>query len=184
MSKHYDLIAIGGGSGGLSVAERAASYGARCAVIESDRLGGTCVNRGCVPKKFMWFGADIAHALDDAPAFGFRLGVEDFSWSDLCSARDKYVGNINTWYDGYLKDSNIDVIHGHAGFVDAHTIEVDGQSYTADHIVIAPGGTPVVPPIPGHEHGITSDGFFELSQQPKQAVIVGGGYIAVELPAC
>ena len=181
MSTHYDLIAIGGGSGGLSVAERAASYGANCAVIESEQLGGTCVNRGCVPKKFMWFGADIAHALEDAPAFGFRLGVEDFSWAQLCQARDKYVSNIVNWYDGYLKDSNIDNIHGTASFVDAHTVAVNGEHYSADHIVIAPGGTPVVPPVPGAELGITSDGFFELKQQPGRAVIVGGGYIAVEL---
>jgi len=181
MKKHYDLIAIGGGSGGLSVAERAASYGAKCAVVEFDRLGGTCVNRGCVPKKFMWFGADIAHALEDAPAFGFRLGVEDFNWQHLCNARDKYVGNINSWYNGFLKDSNIDHLNGRASFVDAHTIAVNGKHYRADHIVISPGGTPVVPPVPGCEHGITSDGFFELEEQPKRAVIVGGGYIAVEL---
>ena len=181
MSNHYDLIAIGGGSGGLSVAERAASYGARCAVIEGDRLGGTCVNRGCVPKKFMWFGAELAHALDDAPAFGFRLGVEDFSWQDLCKARDKYINNINTWYGGYLKDSDIVHIDGFARFIDKNTVEVDGTQYTADHIVIAPGGTPVVPPVPGCELGITSDGFFELKEQPKNVVIVGGGYIAVEL---
>lgn len=181
MSKDYDLIAIGGGSGGLSIAERAASYGARCAVIEADRLGGTCVNRGCVPKKFMWFGADIAHALDDAPAFGFRLGVEDFSWPDLCKARDKYVTNINNWYDGYLQDSNIEVIRGRASFVEPHILSVNGEHYRAEHICIAPGGTPIVPPVPGHEHGITSDGFFELTAQPRQVVIVGGGYIAVEL---
>ena len=181
MSKKYDLIAIGGGSGGLSVAERAASYGARCAVIERDRLGGTCVNLGCVPKKFMWFGADIAHALDDAPAFGFRVGEEEFNWADLCHARDKYVGNIVHWYDGYLADSGIDHISGSASFIDAHTIAVDGQTYTADHIVIAPGGTPIVPPIQGAEHGITSDGFFGLKQRPNRAIIVGGGYIAVEL---
>jgi glutathione reductase (NADPH) len=181
MSRHYDLIAIGGGSGGLSVAERAASYGARCAVVEEGRLGGTCVNLGCVPKKVMWFAAGIAHTLDAAPAYGFRLGVEEFNWPHLVKARDKYLRNINAWYTTYLADSNIDHLQGHAQFVDAHTLAVDGERYTADHICIAPGGTPSVPELPGAELGITSDTFFVLEQQPRRVAIVGGGYIAVEL---
>ncbi|VAW75668.1 Glutathione reductase [hydrothermal vent metagenome] len=181
MSQHYDLIAIGGGSGGLSVAERAARYGARCAVIEKGPLGGTCVNVGCVPKKVMWFGASIAHTLKDASHYGFKLGEYSFSWDALKTARDDYVHGINDWYHTYLADSNIDELVGVARFVDEHTLEVDGQQYTADHIVIAPGGAPMMPDTPGAELGISSDGFFELKDLPRRVAVVGSGYIAVEL---
>lgn len=182
MERHYDLIAIGAGSGGLSAAERAAEYGARCAIVErDDRLGGTCVNRGCVPKKVMWFAADVAHALDAAPGYGFTLGERDFDWAHLVAARERYIQGINDWYGNYLADSKIDLIRGSARFVDAHTLEVGGERYSADHIVIAPGGQPDVPEVPGAEHGLTSDGFFELEDQPRRVVVVGAGYIAVEL---
>jgi len=181
MPKHYDLIAIGGGSGGLSVAERAAAHGAKCAVIEAARIGGTCVNVGCVPKKAMWNAASIAHVLHDAPDYGFDVDLKGFDWARLKAARDKYVGGINGWYHAYLQDSDIDELAGHARFVDARTVEVGGEQLTADHIVIAPGGRPVVPGLPGAEHGITSDGFFELDHLPKRVAVVGAGYIAVEL---
>lgn len=181
MSRHYDLIAIGGGSGGLSAAERAARYGARCAVIEKGPLGGTCVNVGCVPKKVMWFGASIAHTLEDAAHYGFQVGETAFDWKSLKKKRDDYVHGINDWYHTYLADSNIDEIVGEARFVDAHTLEVDGQQYTADHVVIAPGGAPLLPDTPGVEFGITSDGFFELEDLPRRVAVVGSGYIAVEL---
>jgi len=181
MGNHYDLIAIGGGSGGLSAAERGALYGKKCAVVEQARLGGTCVNVGCVPKKVMWFGAGIAHALEDAKDYGFDVDVKGFDWGELVKRRENYIGGINDWFHTYLKDSNIDEIVGTARFIDAHTLEVEGKHYTADHIVIAPGGTPVIPELPGAEHGIDSNGFFALTEQPKRAVIVGAGYIAVEL---
>ncbi len=181
MTKHYDLIAIGGGSGGLSAAERAARYGARCAVVEAGRLGGTCVNVGCVPKKVMWYGAEIASMLRDATDYGFDIEQRGFDWNRLKQRRDNYVNNINSWYHTFLADSNIDELQGHARFVDAHTLEVAGEHYTADHIVIAPGSYSVVPSIEGAEQGITSDGFFELEQQPKRVAVVGSGYIAVEL---
>ena len=181
MSRHYDLIAIVGGSGGLSVAERAARYGARTAVVERGRLGGTCVNVGCVPKKVMWFGASIAHMLHDAAGYGFDIGEHGFDWTKLKSARDNYVNGINDWYHTYLSDSDIAELTGEARFVDGHTIEVAGKQYTADHIVIAPGGAPLVPDTEGAEYGITSDGFFELEQLPCRVAVVGSGYIAVEL---
>jgi glutathione reductase (NADPH) len=136
MNQHYDLIAIGGGSGGLSVAERAARYGARCAVIEKGPLGGTCVNVGCVPKKVMWFGAGIAHTLEDAGHYGFRLADTAFDWNVLKKKRDDYVHGINDWYHTYLADSDIDEIVGEARFVDAHTLEVAGQYYTADQYIL------------------------------------------------
>jgi len=179
--KHYDLIAIGGGSGGLSVAERAAGHGARCAVVEDHRLGGTCVNQGCVPKKVMWYAASLAHSLAAAPDYGFDIEQRGFDWSLLKQRRDAYVADINDWYRRYLADSAIDRIDGTARFVDARSIEVAGRRYRADHIVIASGGQPLVPEVEGAELGLTSDGFFELEQQPRRVAIIGAGYIAVEL---
>lgn len=181
MTQHYDLIAIGAGSGGLSAAERAAEYGQKTAVIETGKLGGTCVNVGCVPKKVMWFGAHLADALKDMPGYGFDVSLNQFDWGKLVAAREQYIKGINDWYGQYLKDSNIDLIQGQARFVGDHTLEVGGQRYTAQHIVIAPGGYPLVPDIPGAELGITSDGFFALQQQPQRVAVVGAGYIAVEL---
>lgn len=181
MTQHYDLIAIGGGSGGLSVVERAARYGARCALIETERLGGTCVNRGCVPKKIMWYGASLAHRLEEAASYGFRLQRPGFDWKALKTARDQHIQGINDWYVTYLADSDVALIRGFARFVDNHTVEVNGERYSADHIVIASGGRPSVPELPGAELGITSDGFFELDECPQRVVLVGSGYIAVEL---
>ncbi|HEY9147568.1 MAG TPA: FAD-dependent oxidoreductase, partial [Gammaproteobacteria bacterium] len=181
MSKHYDLLAIGGGSGGLSAAERAAMYGKKAAVVEMAKMGGTCVNVGCVPKKVMWNAASVAHTLRDAQGYGFDVMLNDFDWGALVKGREAMIQGINDWYGNYLTDSNIDWLKGQAKFVDAHTLEVNGEHYTADHIVISPGGRPMVPEIPGAEHGITSDGFFALTEQPKRVAVVGAGYIAVEL---
>jgi glutathione reductase (NADPH) len=177
----YDLIALGAGSGGLSVVERAASYGQRCAVIERGRMGGTCVNVGCVPKKIMWFGANLADMIEDADSYGYDLTRNGFDWSRLVAKREKYIDGINNWYHGYLKDLGIDEIVGEASFVDANTVEVGGKQYTARDITIATGTQPTLPDIPGVEHAITSDGFFALRQQPDRVAIVGSGYIAVEL---
>ena len=179
--QHYDLLVIGGGSGGLSVAKRAARYGARCAIIEAGRLGGTCVNLGCVPKKIIWYAANLAHALDDATGYGFQVDYFGFNWKKLQEARDTYIRNINDWYIGYLGEDQIDLLRGLGRFVDAHTLEVNGARYRADHIVIATGGRPTVPQLPGAELGITSDAFFALASCPLRTTIVGGGYIAVEL---
>ncbi|MDJ0863031.1 MAG: glutathione-disulfide reductase [Gammaproteobacteria bacterium] len=181
MSKHYDLIAIGGGSGGLSVAERAARHGAECALVEVDELGGTCVNLGCVPKKVMWNAASIAHGLADAVDYGFQIEKKAFLWQRLQAKRENYIGSINDWYHTYLADSNISEIQGHARFLDNHRIEVAGEEYSADHLVIAPGSRPMVLDVPGAALGITSDGFFDLEDCPGRVAIVGGGYIGVEL---
>ena len=192
MSKHYDLISIGAGSGGLSIAERAASYGAKVAVIENKELGGTCVNVGCVPKKVMWYAAGLAHGLQDAQDYGFNINLEGeggkLNWEKLVAKRDNFIGGILDWYDGYLGDAGVDVINGAAKFIDNKTIEVDGdngtETYTADNIVIATGGRPIIPTdIEGAERGIDSDGFFQdLDEvQPQKVVVVGGGYIALEL---
>ena len=179
--QEYDVIALGAGSGGLSVVERAAQYGAKCMVIESGKIGGTCVNVGCVPKKVLWNAASVAHALHDAAGYGFTVGAHQFDWHDLKQKRDQYIQTINTWYSGYLTDNKVDFVAGHAQFVDQHTVQVNSVAYRAKHIVIATGGRPLIPDVPGAEHGISSDGFFELTDQPKRVVVVGAGYIAVEI---
>ena len=181
MTTHYDLIAIGGGSGGLSIAERAAKYGAKCAVIEKGKMGGTCVNRGCVPKKVMWYAASVAETIKQSNGYGFDVEQKGFDFEKLVTKRENMISGINSWYHTFLKDSDIDEIVGDATFVNSNTVAVDGKHYTADHIVIAPGGQPMVPDVEGAELGITSDGFFELTQQPKRVAIVGSGYIAVEI---
>lgn len=181
MSRHYDLIAIGGGSGGIAVAIRAAKYGAKCAVIEAGKLGGTCVNRGCVPKKVTWYAADIAHTLHDAPDYGFETALSTIDWAQLKKARDTYLARLNTIYRSNLDGSNVDIVEGMAHFVDENTLAVSDTEYTADHIVIATGGKPILPVLPGAELGITSDGFFEMDKLPERVAIVGAGYIAVEL---
>ncbi|SFV68526.1 Glutathione reductase [hydrothermal vent metagenome] len=181
MKKHYDMIAIGAGSGGLSAVERAAEYGKKCLVIEEKKVGGTCVNVGCVPKKVMWFAANTAMQIKNAQGFGFDVEQKGFSWEELVKGRDGYINGITNWYDGYLEKLGINYIHGHAKMVNENTIEVNGEQISAEHIVLSPGGEPFVPNIEGANLGITSDGFFELKQQPKKVVIVGGGYIGVEL---
>ena len=136
MSTHYDLIAIGAGSGGLSVVERAAEYGAKTAVIEVGELGGTCVNVGCVPKKIMWYGAGLAHALSDAEDYGFEVTRGKLDWTKLIAKRDNYIGNINDWYqDSFLAERNINLIRGFAHFIDDHTLEVDGKTFPVWHYV-------------------------------------------------
>jgi len=179
--QHYDLIAIGGGSGGLAIAEQAAGFGRKVAVIEAGSIGGTCVNNGCVPKKLMWYAANLAHAVDDASGFGIPAQRGKTDWQQLVDGRDRYVSNINAYWTGYVANQGIDHIEGHARFVDAHTVEVNGGRYTADHIVIATGSRPIVPPLPGAGLGITSDGFFALREQPQRVAVIGGGYISVEL---
>lgn len=181
IKKHYDFIAIGGGSGGIASANRAAMHGAKCAIIEAKALGGTCVNVGCVPKKAMWHGAQIAEALKFAPDYGFQINQFNFDWQQLIATREAYIERIHASYDRVLSNNKVDVINGFARFVDNKTIEVDGNYFSANHIMIATGGFPTIPNIPGAEYGIDSDGFFALKEQPKSVIVVGAGYIAVEI---
>ncbi len=182
MSYDYDLIAIGGGSGGIALSNRAASYGARCLIIEKDvKMGGTCVNRGCVPKKAMWYAADMAHSLRDAPAYGYDIKSASFNWSEFVAKREKYISNINNFYVSSFEKNGVDTAYGLAKLVDMHTVEVNGKRYSAERIALAPGGSPTVPDIPGNELAITSDGFFELQSLPDKVLVLGAGYIAVEL---
>ena len=179
--QHYDLITIGGGSGGLAVAKKATEYGKRVAIVEGARLGGTCVNNGCVPKKVMWYAANLAHAADDAAAFGIPVSRSDTDWQTLVSGREAYIERINRSWNNTVSTHDITHIPGYARFSGANTVEVEGVEYSADHIVVATGGKPIVPPVPGAELGITSDGFFQLQSQPKRVAVIGGGYIGVEL---
>ncbi|WP_024547862.1 glutathione-disulfide reductase [Siccibacter turicensis] len=182
MTRHYDYISIGGGSGGIASINRAAMYGRKCALIEAKELGGTCVNVGCVPKKVMWHAAQIAEAIHlYGPDYGFDTTVNNFDWGKLVASRSAYIDRIHTSYETGLSKNRVDVIRGFARFVDAHTVEVNGETITADHILIATGGRPTRPAIPGAEYGIDSDGFFELPALPKRVAVVGAGYIAVEL---
>jgi glutathione reductase (NADPH) len=181
MDTHFDLIAIGGGSGGLAVAEKAAAYGKRVAVIERHKLGGTCVNVGCVPKKVMWYAANVAQDVRHASEMGVKASLEGIDWSALVQGREGFIAGILDYWNGYVAGEGITHIQGEARFVDARTLEVDGTRYSAEHLVIATGGRPIVPPVPGAELGITSDGFFALTAQPKRVCVIGGGYIGVEL---
>jgi glutathione reductase (NADPH) len=181
LTKNYDLLVIGGGSGGLAHAQRAAEYGARAAAIEYGPLGGTCVNVGCVPKKVMWYAAETRHQLEHAADYGFDVNIRGHDWAALKARRDAYVKRLNGIYKNNLDKRGVDFIAGAAGFVDAHTLAVGDQEYRADRIVIATGGRPMVPDIPGAELGIVSDDFFELEEQPKRVLVAGSGYIAVEL---
>ena len=181
MEKHFDLITIGGGSGGLAVAEKAAQYGKKVAIIEAGKMGGTCVNNGCVPKKIMWYAAHLAHAIDDAAGFGIRVHRSTTNWRQLVDGRDNYITNINRYWDGYVQNSGITRIQGYAHFNGSNKVVVNGEIYSADHIVIATGGKPIVPSVAGADLGITSDGFFQLREQPERVAIIGSGYIGVEL---
>ncbi len=181
LSNDYDLITIGGGSGGLAAAQRAAEYGRKVAVIERGPLGGTCVNVGCVPEKIMWEAAGLAHTAEYARDYGFAAEDATHDWLALKEKRDAYIQRLNGIYATNLDRRNIDCISGTAVLQDAHTVSVDGKTVTADDIIIATGGMPIVPDIPGAGLGMTSDGFFEMKQRPQRIAIVGSGYIAVEL---
>src|SRR5580693_6781207 len=179
----FDLISIGGGSGGLACAQRAAEYGARTAVIEPKRLGGTCVNVGCVPKKIMWNASGVALSLQDANDYGFDVKAGESDWGELKRKRDAYVLRLNGIYERNLAAKGVTHVRGAGRFVDAHTVLVDGRRFSARHVVIATGGKAMLPQIPGAQLGISSDGFFELESRPPRVAVVGSGYIACELAA-
>lgn len=182
VKKHFDYICIGGGSGGIASANRASRYGKKAAIIEAKDIGGTCVNVGCVPKKAMWFGAQVAEAINKYSSdYGFDVTLNNFSWAKLVESRSAYIKRIHQSYDRVLGNNGVELIKGFAKFIDNNTLDVDGDIYTAEHITIATGGRPIKPAIPGAELGINSDEFFDVTEQPKRVVVVGAGYIAVEL---
>jgi len=181
MASDFDLIVLGGGSGGLAAARRAGQHGARAAVVEFDRLGGTCVNRGCVPKKVMWYASSLAQTLADASGYGFAVDPSGHDWHALVERREAYIARLNDIYARNLERDGVVSISGRGSLIDSRTIEVEGRRYTAERILIAVGGEPAVPDVPGAELGITSDGFFGLDHCPQRLAVVGAGYIAVEL---
>ena len=179
--ERVDYLVIGGGSGGLASARRAATYGARVAVVESGALGGTCVNVGCVPKKVMWNASQIAETLELAEGYGFDVEVRGHDFAGLRRRREAYIERMRGVYDKHLTKDGVQLIRGRALLVGPHEARVGEQVISADHVLIATGSSPTFPDIPGVELGASSDGFFGLEALPKRALIVGAGYIAVEL---
>jgi len=180
MSYDFDLFVIGAGSGGVRAARFAAGFGARVAVAESRYLGGTCVNVGCVPKKLLVYGAHFAEDFEQASGFGWSLGEANFDWATLIANKNREIERLNGIYRNLLTNSGVSLFEGHARIVDAHTVEVNGQRHSTERILIATGGWPQIPDIPGREHAISSNEAFFLKQLPKRVLVVGGGYIAVE----
>ena len=180
--REYDIIAIGGGSGGIATMNRAGEHGAKAAVIEEKKLGGTCVNIGCVPKKIMWYGAQIAESIHKyGPDYGFTSTGNELDYATLRQNREAYIDRARSSYGGSFKRNGVDLIEGRAEFVDAHTVSVNGELIRAKHIVIATGAHPHIPAIPGAELGGSSDDVFAWEELPKSVAILGAGYIAVEL---
>ncbi|MCU0304320.1 MAG: glutathione-disulfide reductase [Thermoanaerobaculales bacterium] len=176
----YDLFVIGAGSGGVRAARRAAARGMRVAIAEASRLGGTCVNLGCIPKKLMFFAAGFADAFADAAGFGWRVGEPRFAWPDLIAAKDAEIARLNRAYGWMLEGVGAEVLHGRARIADRHTVELEGERFTTGAIVVATGSRPFVPEVPGAGLGVVSDAIFSLPELPRRVAIIGGGYIAVE----
>jgi glutathione reductase (NADPH) len=179
----YDFFTIGGGSGGVRASRFAAQYGARTALAEKQYLGGTCVNVGCIPKKLMSYAAHFHDDFADAKGFGWEIGTTRFDWPALIANKDREIGRLNGIYRKLLDGAGVDIFDAHATIEDAHTVLVGGRRVTSRYILIATGGHPTLPDLPGKQHGITSDQFFHMSALPRRAVVAGGGYIAVELAA-
>jgi len=180
MAFDFDLFVIGAGSGGVRAARFAAGFGARVAVAESRYLGGTCVNVGCVPKKLMVYSAHLHEDLGLAASFGWQVEQARFDWATLIGNKDREIQRLNGIYRNLLVNSGVQLLEGHARLVDAHHVDVAGIRYSAEHILIAVGGWPQRPDIPGIEHATDSNQVFHLSEQPRRVLVVGGGYIAVE----
>ncbi|VVP97417.1 Glutathione amide reductase [Pseudomonas fluorescens] len=180
MAYDFDLYVIGAGSGGVRAARFAAGFGAKVAVAESRYLGGTCVNVGCVPKKLLVYGAHFAEDFEQASGFGWSLGKANFDWATLIANKDREINRLNGIYRNLLVNSGVTLHEAHAKIVGPHEVEVNGERFTAKNILIATGGWPHIPEIPGHEHAIGSNEAFFLKELPKRVLVVGGGYIAVE----
>ncbi len=176
----YDLFVIGAGSGGVRAARIAAGHGARVGICEESRVGGTCVIRGCVPKKLLVFASQFGESFEDAPGYGWQLGASKFSWSDLIAAKDTEIDRLNQVYLRLLDHAGVDLLMGRGRFVGPHTLEVGDRRVTAKNILIAVGGRPWTPEIPGSSLGFTSDEAFHLERLPRRVLIAGAGYIAVE----
>uniref|UniRef100_A0A914UQU4 FAD/NAD(P)-binding domain-containing protein n=1 Tax=Plectus sambesii TaxID=2011161 RepID=A0A914UQU4_9BILA len=166
-TKEFDYLVLGGGSGGIASARRAAEFGTKVALIENSRLGGTCVNVGCVPKKVMYNASMHAEFIRDHADYGFNVTFHGFDWSKIKTSRDAYIRRLNSIYESNLNSSKVEIIRGTGTFTEDGSIEVNGEKYKGKHTLIAVGGYPIIPDVPGAENGITSDGFFELETLPK-----------------
>jgi glutathione reductase (NADPH) len=180
MSYDYDLLVIGAGSSGIAGAKQAARYGAKVAIVESHHLGGVCVNQGCISKKLMVYAADFAHLAEDASLYGWNIHVESFDWEKFKSVRDQEVERLRQVQQQALDQSGVEIIRSCASFLDEHSLQVGDRKLTADKILIAVGGKPLKPDLPGIEHTVTSDDIFYLAEIPKRLAIIGSGYIGVE----
>ncbi|MEE5071133.1 glutathione-disulfide reductase [Pseudomonas alliivorans] len=180
MAYDFDLFVIGAGSGGVRAARFAAGFGAKVAVAESRYLGGTCVNVGCVPKKLMVYSSHFSEDFEHAKGFGWSLGKASFDWPTLIANKDREINRLNGIYRKLLVDSGVTLHEGHAKVVGAQKVEINGKTYSAERILIATGGWPQIPDVPGRELAISSNEAFFLKELPKRVVVVGGGYIAVE----
>jgi len=181
MSKFdFDLLVLGAGSGGVRAARIAAGHGARVAICEESRVGGTCVIRGCVPKKLLSYAAHFAEDFEDAKGYGWEVGTAKFSWPKLIQAKDREIDRLNLIYLKLLADSGVKLFNGHGSFIDSHQLQIGDRTVSAERILIATGGHPWVPDIPGSEHAITSNEAFYLEELPGRVAVVGGGYIACE----
>ncbi|MDD0975824.1 glutathione-disulfide reductase [Pseudomonas fontis] len=180
MAYDFDLFVIGAGSGGVRASRFAAGFGAKVAVAESRYLGGTCVNVGCVPKKLLVYGAHFSDEFEQASGFGWSLEDAQFDWSQLIANKNREIARLNGIYRNLLVNSGVTLLEGHAKLTGPHEVEVDGTRYSARNILIATGGWPLIPNIPGREHAISSNEAFFLKDLPKRVLVVGGGYIAVE----
>jgi glutathione reductase (NADPH) len=181
MAKYdFDLLTIGAGSGGVAGSRRAAAHGARVAIVEASRIGGTCVLRGCIPKKLLVYGAHFAEELEDAAGYGWEIGESRLDWAKLIAAKDKELDRLNGIYIALLEKAGVTMLSGRGVLEDPHTVRIGAEKVTAERIMIATGGWPTVPNIPGSEHFITSNEALDLESLPRRIVITGGGYIAVE----
>ncbi|MFN2646053.1 MAG: FAD-dependent oxidoreductase, partial [Burkholderiales bacterium] len=180
MSFDFDLFTIGGGSGGVRASRVSASYGAKVALAESGLFGGTCVNVGCIPKKLFSYAAHWREEFEIAQAYGWTTGEPAFEWRTLLANKDKEIARLNAVYERLLSVAGVEIMRGRATIVDPHGVEVNGRRYRARHILVATGSWPVIPPIEGREHAITSNEAFHLERLPERALVVGGGYIALE----
>jgi glutathione reductase (NADPH) len=180
MKFDFDLYTIGGGSGGVRASRVSAGYGARVAIAESGRFGGTCVNVGCIPKKLFAYAAHFREDFENAAGFGWTVGEPRFDWATLLANKDREIARLNGVYERVLSLAGVQIMRGRATVLDPHTVEINGRRFSAKHILVATGSWPTVPDIPGREHAITSNEAFQLERLPRRALLIGGGYIAVE----
>jgi glutathione reductase (NADPH) len=180
MPRDFDLFVIGAGSGGVRAARLSAGFGARVAIAEERYLGGTCVNVGCIPKKLLMYASHFGEEFEDAAGYGWTVGETSFDWNRLLENKNREIARLNGVYERLLRNAGVEIVRGRARLQDAHSIDVGGRTVSAERILIATGGWPVIAEFPGREHVISSNEAFFLDRLPRRVIVVGGGYVAVE----